>query len=174
MSSGEPPPAGIYITARVSDDATVRAFTPDTNYGRDPLLAAVIKDPDSQIALYPDMFYLKFTVTGLNGPAKRAWVKLFVMDGSTQTGGRIHEVSLVWDESTITWNSSGASRVMSSPVIDWRGQVTGGTWTTFDVTPAITGNGTYTFVVDSLNSAGVTYASKENPTRKGPELIVQP
>ncbi len=164
---------GINVTFPVQDNGYVRAYTPDYSYCNETFLLVDLKDPVTNLDLYRDITFLKFTVTGLTGPAKNAWVKLFVLTGSTQTGGRIHSTSTDWDACSITYNNMPPG-VIDSPVLDWRGPVAFGTWVSFNVTPAITGSGTFAFAIDSINSAAASYASSRAHLGRAPELVVTP
>ena len=63
-----------------------------------------------------------------------------------------------WGETAITDANAppfGATKLGSS------GKITAGSWTTVDVTSAITGNGTYSFGLSTTNSTAVSLSSRE-------------
>ncbi len=72
-----------------------------------------------------------------------------------------------WGETTITDANAppfGATKLGSS------GKITAGTWTSVDVTSAITGNGTYSIGLSTTGSTAVSLSSREgaNP----PQLVI--
>ena len=117
--------------------------------------------------------YLKFNVTGLAGAASSAKIRLFVMENGNQ-GGSMHSVSnnlqgsaTAWTESNITFSNAPA---IGGSALSSIGPITGGTTVEFDVTPAITGNGIFSFAIQSTSSDAAKYHSKENTN--DPELVI--
>jgi Carboxypeptidase regulatory-like domain/IPT/TIG domain len=149
------------------DDAHVQSGSPTRNYGGDPGLRA-----KTEATSYK--FFLKFAVSGLGGAVQSAKLRLFVTDAS-KSGGSLFGVSnnllgtsTSWGEYSLNWNNAPAlpgtatSSVGAAPI---------GTWVEFDVTPLVTGNGTYSFGVSSAITDSVIYSSKEGPNP--PDLVVQ-
>jgi hypothetical protein len=73
-----------------------------------------------------------------------------------------------WRERAVTWRSAPKSvRVLGSRKTGGRG-----TWISFDVTPAIGGNGDYGFVLLSSSGGGL-FASSEARRARAPRLVVE-
>jgi PKD repeat protein len=140
-------------------DSQVKSTSPDGNYG-----TAVSLRLRNSSEIYRS--YLKFTVSGLTGAPTGARLRLFVADSSPD-GGRIHTVANTWTETAITWNNAP---VISGTALSSVGPVTIGTWIEFDVSAAVTGNGTYSFGILNNSSDSALYSSRESAD--SPELIV--
>jgi len=76
--------------------------------------------------------------------------------------------SLPWTQSNL--NYSNAPIISGTPLFTV-GSVTVGQVVEFDVTPAITGNGTFSFGLNNASTMAVQYSSKEGATK--PELVIQ-
>jgi hypothetical protein len=111
--------------------------------------------------------YLKFDVTGLSGPPRSARLRLFVTDASAG-GPRAFSVANGWTETGITWNNAPAiagialAAAPSAPL---------NSWVEFDVTSAISGNGTFSLAVKGGSSDNVYFNSRQATTNK-PQLVV--
>ncbi|MEA2596830.1 MAG: hypothetical protein QOF01_3299 [Thermomicrobiales bacterium] len=147
-------------------DARVNSSQPTTRYGSSNHLRVQggigTSDIDS---------YLRFTVTGVSGAVKKSTLRLFVPTGSgygTADGPAVYTAGNSWSEATITWNNRPAR---SNRARDDKGKLAAGTWVSFNVTPLVAANGTYTFVLSSTSSDYVIFSSREgaNP----PRLIVE-
>jgi hypothetical protein len=116
--------------------------------------------------------FLRFTVSGLPTGARVASAKLrlFASNGSP-TGGTVNSLSnITWSEATTTWNNRPT---IDGPVVGTVGSAPLNTTVVVDVTPAITGNGTYSLAITSTSSDAVVYASKELTTvANRPKLVV--
>ena len=159
-----PPPPPVLLFAAVAD-AYVRANQPNTNAGTSTRLRV-----DAQPAATT---YLKFDVSGLAGAPSSAKLRLYVVDPSAN-GGSVFTAGNGWTESgagAITWNNApptiGSS--LSTP-----GAAPLGTWVEFDVTSAITGNGTFTLAVRANIKDTVDYSSREGTAANAPQLAVTP
>lgn len=118
--------------------------------------------------------YLKFNVSGVSGTVQSAKVRLYVSDTSP-SGGSIYTMSnnyvgtaTPWIETGLTWNN--APTISGTPLSSV-GNAPLNTWVEFEVTPAITGNGTYSLAISSTNSNAVYYRSDE-ATSNRPQLVV--
>ena len=78
-------------------------------------------------------------------------------------------MSNAWTETGITW--SNAPGISGSPLATISSGPTG-TWLKFDITSAITGNGTFSFAISGGSSDAIDYASREST--KEPVLILTP
>jgi PKD repeat protein len=153
------PPLPI-TTFLAAADAKVSLGNPTVNYGTAPDLR--VKGGSSGWRSF-----LRFDVSGLTKPVVRATLRLFVQDGDDD-GGSVYSVSPSWNESTITWTSgSPAFGAMRGNV----GVAVTGTWVEIDVTPAITGNGSFAFGLDKIPANSVYYQSREGA--HPPQLVVE-
>ena len=111
--------------------------------------------------------YLKFTVTGLSGTVASATLRVWA--NSTQSVG--YDVYSVldtsWTQGALMWSNAPA---LSATKTGSSGPVTGGTWTTVDVTAVVSGNGTLSIALVTTSSTNLSMSSTEgaNP----PQLVV--
>jgi hypothetical protein len=114
--------------------------------------------------------YLKFNVSGLSGPVQSA--KLLLHENGDIGSGtlRVHRGSHNnWTETTLT---AASAPIASGQVGLFTGAVTSAQTLSIEVTPLITGNGTYSVVL--LQDAGgndIWFGSEESPRK--PQLIVK-
>jgi len=103
--------------------------------------------------------YLRFSVGGLPGPVKRAELRLFAIDPSTD-GPELYPVDTGWDEHAVTSRQpppvTGALLADVGPVADE-------SWVTYDVTARVRGEGAYGFGLFTDSRDGVDFASREHP-----------
>ena len=118
--------------------------------------------------------YLKFHVAGLPGTVRSARLRLYVTDPSSD-GGSVYAVSnyhkqttTPWREGDLTWRNAPP---ISGTALSSAGSAVGGMWKEFLVTPAITGQGIYSFGINSPNADAVSYSSKEGANK--PQLVVE-
>jgi len=141
-------------------DTFVRSQRPTKNFGSATTLG--VDGSPTKIT------YLRFNVTGLSGTVQSARLMLDVVDQSG-FGGTIYSISdNSWDEYTVT---SDTRPVIDGPALDALGRVRVGDIVGLDVTAAITGNGTYSFAMDSNVTNGADYRSREDLTNP-PTLII--
>src|SRR5581483_7899585 len=117
-------------------DAWLEKKSPSKNYGSSTSLAV-----DNGKASY-----LRFTVSGLSGTVQRATLRLYVTNG-TGNGPAVFRTGDSWIEKgtvSITWKNRPAPT--GAALDDW-GKVKASAWVEFDVTPAVAGNGTVSFVL---------------------------
>ncbi len=151
-----------------SDDARVYSPSPDKNYGTSNYLRMRLTSSEAYRS------FLKFTVSGVSGAVTRATLRLFAYDGSPD-GGRVYAVSSeyltggAWNELGITWNNAPA--LGNSPLASV-GAVGDNVWVELDVTAAISGDGTYSFGMDTTSTNSVFYYSKE-ASANPPELVIE-
>ncbi len=150
------PVPGAQLTINPSDDTFVRSDWPNSNYSTNTSLR-VVGSPIINS-------YLKFSVSGLNGAPQSAKLRLYVTDPST-SGGTIYLVSNNYNGTSTAWVESGLNYNNAPPVsgtpLSSLGSVATGTWVEFDVTAAVTGNGTYSFAITSSSTNSVYYNSKD-------------
>ena len=156
----EPAPVAEVLSFRPVADSWVDSSSPDTNRGGGSRLSI-----DAQPV---QITYLRFEVTGLSTAVQSALLQLKVVNASP-VGGTVRTVSdNNWDEFTITYNNRPA---VDGPALDTLGAVNVGDVVEFDVTSAIGQDGQYSFAIDSNNSNGAEYRSREN-SPDTPVLII--
>jgi fibronectin type 3 domain-containing protein len=134
-------------------DTYVKASSPTSKYGSTSVLR-VDGDPVTNA-------YLKFTVSGQTGVVLRARLKIWVAAGSS-SGFVVRPVAdSTWSEALTNWNNAPLIDNMS---IAATGRTTSGTWVTLDVTPLISGNGTFTVGLTSTGASSSSYGSRESGT----------
>ncbi len=152
----------------------VSESSPDANYSGDPLLRASTNDP----ATGTTVTFIRFTIAGLPQAPWHIWVRLWVVDGSTQTsgGGIAYEYTNNWDPKTLTWNNSGAATVTSLPEVrnSLRGPQAPGQWMTMAVSNSVAGNGTWSIAIASPASDGIAWASTHDPQGRYPTIVIDP
>jgi hypothetical protein len=157
--------APVSIPGTIEADATVRDDSPDENFGND---AGLLVDRNSA-----KRAFIRTQVTGAAGRrVLSALLRLRVANVSnadSDSGGRIAAISdCSWSESLVTWNTQPA---IDGPILAQVGAVKRGNLVTFDVTPAIAGDGAYCFAIDSLSTDAVQYASSETAST-APQLEI--
>ncbi len=163
--------AAVSVTVFVPDpsfpavaDAGTDELVPDTNLGGTATMQ-VDSQPIRRI-------HLRFVVSGLGTqPIRRAIVRLRTTTPTSAGGdqaGEIRTVSAPWEELTVTHtNKPLQDGVLLSSV----GAVVPAQDVDFDVTAAVTGDGTYNFGLKTLSTNGVEYVAREGGAN-GPRLIV--
>ena len=150
---------GTQVTFTPVADTFVNSNSPNTNYGS----RATLEIDGSPIKIA----YLRFIVTGLSGTVQSARLRLQVVDPSG-FGGTIYSISnTTWVETTVTYNTRP---LIDGPARGQLGKVAVGDIVELDVTAAINGNATYNFAMDSNNSNGADYRSREAGTN--PPLLI--
>jgi PKD repeat protein len=140
-------------------DAKTSSANPSVNYGSAPDLR--VRGGTSSWRSF-----LRFDVAGLAKPVVRAKLRLYVDDPSDE-GGAVSAVSSSWSEGAITWSTAPPLGATLASL----GAVAAGTWVEFDVTPAVTGNGTYAFGLGKSSSDSAYYGSRESA--HPPELVIE-
>ncbi len=162
-----PPPQ---VTFTPVADARVQSANPTTNYGSGSGTNSLLRVRSTGPTINS---YLKFQVAGVSGPVVNAKLRLFCVDESVD-GGRVYSVSnnyvgtsTPWLENGLIWNNAPA--ISGSP-LSQHGAVPINAWVEFDVTAAVTGDGTYSFALASNSTNIVGYNSKESATP--PQLVI--
>jgi len=152
------------MTFAPTADAQVLSTQPGTNYGTRTNLTVRAGGSTS----YSYRSYLKFDVTGLTRPPSSAVLRVFVTDPSTN-GGAAYATSTSWTETAITWSNAPAP---IGSALAQAGATTTGTWVSLNVTSAVTGSGSFAFVLSDGNADSAIYGSRESTTP--PQLVVTP
>jgi chitodextrinase len=141
-------------------DTYVEQDTPTTNYGTSTQIIA----DNSPIK----NLLLKFAVSGINGrTVTSAKLRLYCVDPASFGGDFRFVADTSWGETTVNWNTAPNAAATSLGTI---GAVAAGSWYELDVTPLITGDGTFSIKATSTSADGAHYSSREgaNP----PQLVV--
>jgi hypothetical protein len=166
--NADPSPASRAWTIAAVGSATFRAVAdsyidqqrPTSTFGSSTALEA---DSDAGRAKHA---VLRFEVTGLSAPVVSARIRLWVTN-STVDGPRIQRCAEAWSETSVTWATQPA---LIGAALSDAGAVASGGWREFDVTSAVTGNGTYSFILVGTSNDGMKFASRETSTP--PELVL--
>jgi hypothetical protein len=138
-------------------DARVLQSSPTSNFGTTTRLEVDSSGQES---------YLRFTVSGLSGPIQSARLRLYATNGSTN-GPLIYLTDNSWTETGITW--SNRPPPTGGAVANY-GIIATKNWVEIDITPVITGNGTYSFVFLPDSTDGASFYSREGTSL--PELVL--
>jgi acid phosphatase type 7 len=140
-------------------DAYVSQSAPTSNYG----ITTTLRVDNSPVV----RSYLRFTVSGFSGAVTSAVLKIYA-NSSQSVGFNVDKLSNnTWTESGINFsNAPAAGAAINKPAA-----VTSGTWVSVDVSPYITGNGTYNLVLATTSSTALSLASREDKTH-APQLVV--
>ena len=142
---------GNTVTVAPAADARVLEATPTTNYATSYLRADGGTDPDVET-------YLKFDVTGISSAVLGAKLRLYVYN-ETNNGPAVYQTSNSWTETGISWDIRPAP---TSTGRDDKGAIPLNAWVDYDVTPFVTGNGTYSFLLATTSADGVDFYSREH------------
>ncbi|HEX5915097.1 MAG TPA: DNRLRE domain-containing protein, partial [Rubrobacter sp.] len=159
-------PEGDTLTYAPAHDARVEEATASTNYGGSSILRT-----DGGVGSRVDT-YLQYAVTDIPVGQKvlSAELRVWDTDNGTDDGPAVYSSATGWSESAITWANRPARS--GSGVAD-KGAISSASWVEFDVTPLVTGNATYSFVLSQPGTNGANYASKEHSdATKRPQLVV--
>jgi hypothetical protein len=112
--------------------------------------------------------YLRFDVQGLSGTIVRATLKIYTNSNSS-TGYEVRSVlDTSWTEGGITFANAPAVEGVTAT----SGPFGTAVWTTVDITPLITGNGTFNLALTTTNNTAFSLASREAGAT-APQLIVE-
>ena len=145
------------VTFAALQDTKVNASSAASSYG-----AATTLRVKTDADIYES--YLKFDVSGLAGVVQSAVLQLYCTDASDHAGlvyrvaDTYRGMATPWAETGLKYNN--APVITGSPVNAPRPAVAKA-WVEFDVTAAVTGNGTYSFGIHSPSGNSAYYSSKE-------------
>ncbi len=158
--------AGLTLTFAPIADTYVRSSSPTSTFGTKTSLR--VRGGSTTITSY-----LKFTVTGLTGPVASAKLRLVVTNPSVN-GGTVYPTNNVyaggqtpWTETGLRWSNAPPA---SGAALSSKGAVATGEIVELDLGTAVTGNGTFSFMLTSPSSDYVDLSSKEGPN--APQLVV--
>lgn len=144
-------------------DTYVDNGAPQTNYGTSTSLRF-----DSRPTV--QRTFIRFSVQGISDAVASARLRFVCTNGGP--GGAVSTTNGSWTETGITWDNQPAlgGQVSSSGALTC--DSTNGTVVEYDVTSAVTGNGTYNFVLTTGSGDGIRFRSREL-TSSAPQLLVQ-
>jgi parallel beta-helix repeat protein len=146
-----------------TDDATIIAGSSNSNYGSNPKLWV----DDASAGVYD--FLIKFSVSGVGAKQVSSAQLWLYNNNSSNKGGDFYPVTdSSWSEKSITWNNAPAAGTNLVASLE---AVSPGNWVMVDVTPLITGDGTYSLRVKSTSADSAGYYSKETP-EFAPNLVI--
>ena len=141
------------LTYSVGADTYVNSGSPTSNYG-----AATVWRVDGS----PDLHaYLRFTVQGLAGYSiQSAFLQVYANTSSSIGINALAVADNSWGENTVTYNTApGLGTLLGSST-----SITAGSWVNIDVSPYITGEGTYSFGITTAGSSSLSFNAKETGT----------
>ena len=159
-TSGALGPGGSLLFAAEAD-ARVRQGSPNENDGKGSSLQADGAG-DSEIESF-----IRFTVTEVPGPIQNVRLRIYVADNGTENGPAVHATDSSWEESSITWSNRPGR---TSEAVDNKERLGSNSWVEYDVTPLVTGSGTFSFVLVADSSDGVIFSSREGG--QSPQLFL--
>jgi hypothetical protein len=141
-------------------DAYVNEGSPGSNYGG---LMTLRADATPVVRSY-----LRFDVQGLTGTITRVTLRVFT-NSSSSTGYEVRNVAdNSWSEGSINYSNAPAVDAVSGS----SGFFGANAWTTVDITPLITGNGTYNLALTTANATAFSLASRES-VANAPQLVIE-
>lgn len=112
--------------------------------------------------------YLRFDVQGLTGTITRVTLRVFT-NSSSNSGYEVRNVAdNTWNEGTINYSNA--------PAVDGATGTSGSfgasAWTTVDITPLITGNGSFNIALTTTTTTAFSLASREAGAN-APQLVIE-
>lgn len=149
------------LTFLAEADAHVAQLDPNTNNGNSDYLQVASADNQNTET------YIRFTVSEVSGAIQDARLRVFATENSSSNGPAVYTTKNGWDEVGITWDNRPAR---TGGALDNKDAIEKNIWVEYDVTAAISGNGTFNFVLVGESSDEIRFSSREgsNP----PELVI--
>ncbi len=142
-------------------DAYVNSAKPSANYGTATTLR-VGTSPERRA-------FLRFSLTGIADPVTKATLRVNVKR-SSRFGLSVWRVSdPSWGEKALTWSSAPALASAATAAV---GSVSAG-WVALDVTPLVSGNGSFGFALSSSSTTSINLNSREAGPSLAPQLVVE-
>lgn len=153
-------PADTFVF-KAEADARVEERKPTTNTGTSDYLEAIQMDQRSVES------YIRFTVSGITDMIQTARLRVYSTTDTSYNGPAVYATDNNWAETEITWNNRPSRLGEAS---DNKEDAKRYSWIEYDVTPLVTGDGTYSFVLAGDSSDGIRFSSRESSN--GPQLII--
>jgi hypothetical protein len=157
MAESNPPTTA--LTFGVVEDSFVKAGSSSTHGSAKKL--EVDMNPQTES-------YLKFKVSGLTAGVSTAKIRVYVINPS-KNAPKVKQVSNSWSASSMTYSTRPA--VKGSTLSD-KGTVTEDQFIEYDVTSAVSGNGTFSFGFFPDTTDGMDFNSKEAGISVRPQLVL--
>src|SRR5262245_50536216 len=155
-------PASETLVFAPAADTYVDAGHQGTNYDTDPRLRA---DADPL-----RVSYLRFAVTGVNGrTVQQARLRLGVFGGADSGGSVPGTSDNSWDAATLNFHTMPA---IAGPPLQTLGAIVPNDVVEFDLGASITGDGIYSFAIDTASTNGLDYNSSAATTGQRPQLLL--
>ena len=149
------------LTFFTDADAQVNEEDPDKNAGMSAFLQVDgFSEPGVEC-------FIRFTVTGVSAPIQNAQLRVYDTTNASDNGPAVYATDASWTESEITWNNRP---IPTDEELDNQGMISAGTWVGYDVTAAVTGNGTFSFVLIADSSDATTFSSRQGS--QPPQLVI--
>ena len=149
------------LTFITDSDAYANQSSAGTNYGNATTLQADgASDPDIES-------FIRFTVAGISGTVQSARLRVFDTTNGSANGPAVYSTGTSWTETGLTWNNRPAR---TSGALDNKGSISAGIWVEYNVTAAVAGNGTFSFVLAADSTDGATFSSRQG--NQPPQLVV--
>ena len=157
-----PTPTGVTtVTFAPVADARVEQANSATNYGTSTQLRV---DGGTDPGVESDLL---FDVTGVSGTVQSAKLRVYAYSG-TVAGPSVYGSETAWTERGVTWDTRPTRTTAAS---DTKGAIAANSWVEWNVTPLVTGAGTYSFTLVGPSTDGVDFYSRE-ATASRPELVI--
>ena len=152
-------------TFAVTDDAYVDSQNPTWNYGLNGSLRARLLNQTRTA-------YFKFAVGNITTAVVSAKLRVYKATASSSANllyavSNSNQNGQPWSEGSLTFNN--APDVSGSPLASSTASAAA-TWLEFDVASLVSGNGSFSFALQSESDTDVIYRSSESATR--PELVI--
>ena len=139
--------------------------SPTTNYGVSDLRVDIGTGANIES-------YLRFTVSGTSNPIRKATLRLWVPSGGgTANGPAVFSAPNTWTETGLTW-ANRPGPIPGTPALDNKASIPSNAWVEYDVTQAVSGDGTYSFVLLPESDDGANFHSRESPVGGNPPQLV--
>jgi len=149
------------LTFVTNADSYVNQSNPSTNYGNATTLQADgASDPDLES-------FIRFSVTGISSTIQSARLRVFITTNGSTNGPAVYSTGTSWTETGITWNNRPAR---TSGALENKGTISTNTWVEYDVTSALAGNGTFSFVLAADSTDGAVFSSRQGS--QPPQLVI--
>ncbi len=149
------------LTFIAEADAQVNEENPGDNAGTSKFLQV---DGDSEAEVES---FVRFTVTGISGAIQSARLRLYDVTNASENGPAVYATGTYWSEAEITWDLRPER---TNEELDNQGSIATETWVEYDVTQAVTGDGTFSFVLAADSGDAATFSSRQGS--QPPELVI--
>lgn len=154
------PVPGVSLTFRAEADTYVKQSDPRTHYGGKPSLQV-----DGGKEAIESL--IRFTVTDVSGTVQQALLRLYTTKNGSKDGPAVYTSEASWSEKDLTWSKHPTP---DKEALDNKEEINTESWVEYNVTSAVHGNGTFSFVLVADSEDAISFSSREGP--HPPELVV--